>query len=211
MPQRFSGRSYPLRSRAASSVASFDASPVAACTALSVSPSYYSPLVTASTDRQNQAGEDAEEEEERAVVGGGDGGVLVGSTTSDVRVGLRVHNGHVAVGPVRRSLSDGVTTTTTGTTTSVVGSWSRCLGSVRTARPCWNGSSNGSELYISTGNSDIRCGVLLCLRRRCQLCLLRRRLRRCLLRRLPSHVRHDLLLQHTYHVPNRRVVVDRSC
>ena len=116
MPQRFSGRSYPLRSRAASSVASFDASPVAACTALSVSPSYYSPLVTASTDRQNQAGEDAEEEEERAVVGGGDGGVLVGSTTSDVRVGLRVHNGHVAVGPVRRSLSDGVTTTTTVTT-----------------------------------------------------------------------------------------------
>ena len=89
MPVRSSGRNRPLRSRAASSEGSFDASSTAARTAFSVPASYYSPLATASADQQNQPEEDAEGEEEGAVVGGKVDG---GSTAGDVRVGLTVHN-----------------------------------------------------------------------------------------------------------------------
>ena len=81
MPQRSSGRSYQLRRRAASSVASFDAPPTAARAALSVSASYYSPLATASADHLNQAMEDAEEKKEGAVVGGEVEGRMLSLTT----------------------------------------------------------------------------------------------------------------------------------
>ena len=104
MPVRSSGRNRPLRSRAASSEGSFDASSTAARAAFSVPASYYSPLATASADQQNQPEEDAEGEEEGAVVGGKVDG---GSTASDVRFGLTVHNGHAA----RRAVSDTTTTT----------------------------------------------------------------------------------------------------
>ena len=68
MPQRSSGRSYPLRRCAASSAASFDAPSTAARAALSISASYYSLLATASADRRGQAQEDAEEELEKFVL-----------------------------------------------------------------------------------------------------------------------------------------------
>ena len=97
MPQRMSGRSYPLRRRAASSVASFDAPSAAARTALSVSASYYSPLATASTDHQGQAEENAEKEEAGAREGGKMDGRALNSTASDVRVGLSVHSGQPSV------------------------------------------------------------------------------------------------------------------
>ena len=106
MPQRVSARSYPLRSRAASSVASFDAPSTAARAALSVSASCYSPLAPAPADQQNQAKEDAEEEETRAVEGGKVDGDELSSTDSDVHVGQAVHNVQSAVGPVHRSASD---------------------------------------------------------------------------------------------------------
>jgi hypothetical protein len=117
MPMRSSGRSRPLRSRAASSVGSFDASSTAAPAALSVSASYYSPLVQLSTDRRYQAEEDADEKEEGAVVGGKVDGGMSSSTDSDVRVGQRVHSGHAdgSVGPAHRSVSNTTTITTKGT------------------------------------------------------------------------------------------------
>ena len=70
MPARSSGRSYPLRRRAASSVESFDAPSTTAHTPLTVSASYYSPLVHSSTDRQGQGQKDAGEREKETVVGG---------------------------------------------------------------------------------------------------------------------------------------------
>ena len=109
MPQRMSGRSYPLRWRAASSVASFDAPSTAARAALSVSASCYSPLAPAPADQRNQAKEDAEEEEAGAVVGGKVNGDVLSSTDSGVRVGQTVHSVQSAVGPVRRSASDTAT------------------------------------------------------------------------------------------------------
>ena len=109
MPQRMSGRSYPLRSRAASSVASFDAPSTAARAALSVSASYYSPLAPASADQQNQVKEDAEEEEAGAVESGKVDGDVLSSTDSCVDVGQPVHSVQSAVGPVRRSASDTAT------------------------------------------------------------------------------------------------------
>ena len=129
MPQRMSGRSYPLRSRAASSVASYDAPSTAARAALSVSASCYSPLAPASADQRNQAKEDAEEEEAGAVVGGKVDGDVLSSTVSCVRVGQTVHSVQSAVGPVRRSASDtatwsnaadtGLTLTPTSTPTEI--------------------------------------------------------------------------------------------
>ena len=110
MPQRISGRGYPLRRRAASSVTLLDAPSTAARAALSVSASYYSPLASASVDQQNQAEEDAEEEKGGAVVGGKVDGAEPSSTVSGVRVGLSVHSVQSAVGPVRRSASDTSTT-----------------------------------------------------------------------------------------------------
>ena len=104
IPQRMSGRSYPLRSRAASSVASFDAPSTAARAALSVSASCYSPLAPASADQQKQVKEDAEEEAAGAVVGGKVDGDVLSSTVSCV--GQTVHSVQSAVGPVRRSASD---------------------------------------------------------------------------------------------------------
>ena len=100
-----SGRSRPLRSRAASTVVSFDASSTAARAALHAAPSYCSPLAQFSTDRQNQVQEDAEEEEEGAVVGGKVDGGVSSSTVSSVRVGLTLHNGHGSVEPAHRSVS----------------------------------------------------------------------------------------------------------
>ena len=97
-PLRMSGRSRPLRSRAASSAASFDAPSAAASAGVAVSASYYSPLATASTDRRDQAEEDAEKEEAGAVVGGKVDGAESSSTDSRVRVGLSVHSGHTPVG-----------------------------------------------------------------------------------------------------------------
>ena len=126
MPQRISGRSYPLRRRAVSSVASFDASSTAARTAVSISASYYSPLATASADRSGQAEEDAEKQREGAVVGGNEDGREGVPTDSAVRVGLPLHSGHAAVGPARRSASDtipasnGILTRFTTTVTEVV-------------------------------------------------------------------------------------------
>ena len=112
MPARSSGRSYSLRRRAASSVVSIDAPSTAASAAVHATASYYSPLVHTSADRQGQAQEDAEEGREEAVVGGGLDGGVVGSTDSVVRVGLSVHSGHSAVGPVHRSVSDSATART---------------------------------------------------------------------------------------------------
>ena len=106
MAQRVSARSYSLRRRAASSVASFDAPSTAARAALSVSASYYSPLAPAPADQQNQAEEDTEKEEARAVEGGKVDGGESSSTDSGVRVGQVVHSVQLAVGPVRRSAPD---------------------------------------------------------------------------------------------------------
>ena len=103
MAQRVSARSYSLRRRAASSVASFDAPSTAARAALSVSASYYSPLAPPPADQQHQAEEDAEEEEARAVEGGKVDGGESSSTDSGVRVGQAVHSVQSAVGPVSRS------------------------------------------------------------------------------------------------------------
>ena len=106
MPQRVSGRSYPLRRRAASSVASFDAPSTAARAALSVSASYYSHLATASADHRIEAEEDAEKEEEGAVEGGKVDGGESSSTVTSAHVGQAVHSVQLTVGPVRRSASD---------------------------------------------------------------------------------------------------------
>ena len=106
MPSHSSSRSYPLRSRAASCVASFDAPSAAARSALSVAASYYSPLEQLSADRQQHAEEVAGKAREGAVVGGGMDGGEVDSTDSGVRVGLRVHSVRSSVGPAQRSVSD---------------------------------------------------------------------------------------------------------
>ena len=118
MPQRVSARTYLLRRRAASSVASFDAPSTAARAALSVSASYYSPLAPAPADQQHQAEEDAEEEEAGAVEGGKVDGGESSSTDSGVRVGQAVHSVQSDVGPVRGSISDTVKMRTRAKTTA---------------------------------------------------------------------------------------------
>ena len=117
MPVQSSGRSYPLRRRAASSAGSFDAPSPAARAALTVSASYYSPLEDASADRQHPAKEEAGQGEEVAVVGGGVESGVSSSTDSGVRVGLSVHSGQAPVGP-HRSLSHSTAATTTTTSTT---------------------------------------------------------------------------------------------
>ena len=82
MPARSSGRSSSLRRRAAaSSVVSFDASSTAVHAAVSVSASYYSPLVPASAEHHGQVEEDAEGEEEETGLGGNVDGQVVSLVT----------------------------------------------------------------------------------------------------------------------------------
>ena len=70
MPQPASGRSHAMRTRAVSSVVSFDAPPPAAHPPVVVAPSRSLSAALPSTDRQPPAREDGGEAEEEAVVGG---------------------------------------------------------------------------------------------------------------------------------------------
>ena len=74
---------------------------------------YYLPLTDSSTDRQNQAQEDAGEGEDETAVGGKVDGRVLSTTDSGVRVGQIVHSGQGPVGPVSRSVSDTTSTTST--------------------------------------------------------------------------------------------------
>ena len=117
MPAQSSGRSYSLRRRAASSVDSFGAPSTAAPSHSHAAASYCPLLEQSSTDRQNQAKEDAGRAEEGAVVGGKVDGRVEGSTDSVVRVGLSVHGGHASAGPMRSASDTAIHTTSTSSTT----------------------------------------------------------------------------------------------